>query len=108
MENRRCSTIPRILFDIITFLCEVLPIRSVPTFIELLIGAMITQSGFVTQAWLAINPLRTGTSYYKWLQKGKWSWVAVGLQLARGSVGSASPCRFQKDSNMLQSRCCLG
>ena len=83
MENRRCSTIPRILFEIITFLCEVLPIRSVPTFIELLVGAMITQSGFVTQAWLAINPLRTWTSYYKWLQKGKWSWVAVGLQLAR-------------------------
>lgn len=86
MENKGCSTIPRILFDIITFICEILPVRSVPTFIELLIGAMITQSGFVTQAWLAINPKRTWTSYYKWLQKGSWSWVCLGLQLARAVV----------------------
>lgn len=83
MENKGCTTIPRILFENITFLCRVLPIRSVPTFIELMIGAMITQAGFVTEAWLAINPLRSWTSYYKWLQRGQWSWVALGVQLAR-------------------------
>lgn len=83
MRNKGCTTIPRILLENITFLTRVLPARSVPTFIELLIGAMITQSGFVTQAWLAINPLRTWTSYYKWLQNGKWSWVALGVQLTR-------------------------
>lgn len=83
MEYKGCSTIPRILFENITYLIRALPLRSVPTFIELLIGAMITQSGFVTQAWLAINPLRTWTSYYKWLKEGKWSWVALGVQLAR-------------------------
>ncbi len=49
-----------------------LPIRSVPTFIELLIGAMLTQAGFVTQARLAVNMHRHWTSYYKRLQKGKW------------------------------------
>lgn len=83
MGNKGCITIPRTLCEDITYLARALPLRSVPTFIELLIGAMITQSGFVTQAWLAINPSRTWTSYYKWLQNGKWSWVALGVQLAK-------------------------
>ncbi len=83
MDYKGYSTIPRTLFDCITFLTKVLPARSVPTFIELLIGAMLTQTGFVTDAWLAINPLRSWTAYYKWLQRGKWSWVALGVQLAR-------------------------
>lgn len=83
MDDKEYLTIPRSLFEHITFLTRVLPLRSVPTFIELLLGAMITQSGFVTEAWLAIRPLRSWTSYYKWLQKGKWSWVALGQQLAR-------------------------
>ena len=88
MENKGYSTIPRILFESITFLARVLPVRSVPTFIELLIGAMLTQAGFVTEAWLAINPLRSWSAYYKWLQHGKWSWVALGVQLARLAVTS--------------------
>jgi len=83
MDYKGYSTIPRTLFDCITFLTKVLPARSVPTFIELLIGAMLTQTGFVTDAWLAIKPLRSWTAYYKWLQRGKWSWVALGVQLAR-------------------------
>lgn len=83
MGNKGCTTIPGTLCKDITYLARALPLRSVPTFIELLIGAMITQSGFVTQAWLAINPLRTWTSYYKWLQNGKWSWVALGVQLTK-------------------------
>jgi hypothetical protein len=44
---------------------------------------MITQAGFVTQAWLAVNMHRHWTSYYKWLQKGKWSWVKLGIQMAK-------------------------
>ena len=83
MENKGYLTIPRILFECITFITRALPIRSVPTFIELLIGAMLTQAGFVTEAWLAIQPLRSWSAYYKWLQEGKWSWVALGLQTAR-------------------------
>ncbi len=83
MGNKGYSTIPRTLLDSITFLARALPIRSVPTFIELLVGAMITPAGFVTEAWLAINPLRSWTAYYKWLQQGSWSWVALGVQLAK-------------------------
>lgn len=83
MNNKGYGNIPSALFEYITFLARALPVRSVPTFIELLVGAMLTQTGFVTDAWLAINPLRTWTAYYKWLQEGKWSWVALGTQLAR-------------------------
>ena len=83
MGNKGYASIPGTLFECITFLARALPVRSVPTFIELLIGAMLTQTGFVTGAWLAINPLRSWSAYYKWLQEGKWSWVALGVQMAR-------------------------
>ncbi len=83
MDNKGYGNIPSTLSECITFIVQALPIRSVPTFIELLIGAMITQAGFVTEAWLAINPVRSWNAYYKWLQQGKWSWVALGVQMAR-------------------------
>jgi hypothetical protein len=44
---------------------------------------MLTQAGFVTEAWLAIHLLRSWSAYYKWLQEGKWSWAALGAQTAR-------------------------
>ena len=81
MNNKGYSNIPRTLCECITFLAEVLLIRSVPTFIELLVGGMLTQAGFVTEAWLAIKPVRSWGAYYKWLEHGKWSWVALGIQL---------------------------
>lgn len=76
------EALPPALFEYVNFLVKAVPIRSIPTFIELVFGAMLTQAGFVTQAWLAIKPLRHWTSYYKWLQHGKWSWVALGVQMA--------------------------
>ncbi|MHB8846629.1 MAG: IS701 family transposase [Nitrospirota bacterium] len=75
--------IPHALFESITFLVQVLPLRSVPTFIELVGGAMLTDTGFVTAAYLAIPMKRNWSSYYKWIEKGKWSWVAVGVQMGR-------------------------
>jgi hypothetical protein len=83
MNTKGYDNIPSTLFKCITFIARALPVRSVPTFIELLVGAMITQAGFVTEAWLAINPVRSWTAYYKWLQHGKWSWVALGIQVAK-------------------------
>jgi hypothetical protein len=53
MSNKGYGSIPGTLFECITFLARTLPVRSVPTFIELLIGAMLTQTRFVTGAWLA-------------------------------------------------------
>ncbi|MCP4277637.1 MAG: transposase [Gammaproteobacteria bacterium] len=53
------------------------------TFIELLIGAMLTSTGFVTDAYLMLDMSRHWSSYYKWLEKGRWSWLALARQLAR-------------------------
>jgi len=83
MDDKGYRHIPNALFDAITFLAQALPKRSVPTWMELLFGAMLTQAGFVTEAYLAISPKRHWTSYYKWLQQGRWSWVALGLQTGR-------------------------
>jgi hypothetical protein len=83
MDYKGYRHIPRAVFDAITFLAQALPKRSVPTFLELLFGAMLTPTGFVTDALLAIDPLRHWTSYYKWLHFGKWSWVALGQQTVR-------------------------
>jgi hypothetical protein len=43
---------------------------------------MLTQTGFVTDAVLAVDTVRHWNSYYKWLHFGKWSWVAIGRQTA--------------------------
>lgn len=86
MDIKGYRHIPRSLFEAITFLCQALPKRAVPTFLELLFGAMLTQNGFVTEAWLAIAAKRHWSSYYKWLQTGVWSWVNIGLQTARLAI----------------------
>lgn len=83
MDYKGYGHIPKALFDTITFLAQALPKRSVPTFLELLFGAMLTQTGFVTDAILAVDTVRHWNSYYKWLHFGKWSWVALGCQTAR-------------------------
>jgi hypothetical protein len=41
---------------------------------------MLTPTGFVTDAYLMIDRRNHWTSYYKWLQKGKWSWLALARQ----------------------------
>ncbi|MCF6265124.1 MAG: hypothetical protein L3J57_01080 [Desulfuromusa sp.] len=58
MDNQGYRTIPKALFESITFLAQALPKRSAPTWLELLFGAMLTQTGFVTDIWLAIRPRR--------------------------------------------------
>jgi len=93
MDTKGYGHIPKALFDAITFLAQALPKRSVPTFLELLFGAMLTQNGFVTEAFLAIRPRRHWTSYFKWLQAGRWSWVALGLQTARLALNATADSR---------------
>ncbi len=83
MNARGYGSIPRELCYWITFLCQALPPRSIGTFIELLFGAMLTPTGFVTDAWLMVNMRNHWSSYYKWLQKGKWSWLALARQFVR-------------------------
>jgi hypothetical protein len=94
MDYKGYGHIPRALFDAITFLAQALPKRSVPTFLELLFGAMLTQTGFVTDAILAVDTVRHWNSYYKWLHFGKWSWVALGRQTARLVLRMFQRCRW--------------
>ena len=83
MHTKGYSRIPRELFNWITFLTKVLPPRSVGTFIELLIGSMLSTTGFVTDSYRILRMSRHWTSYYKWLQEGRWSWLDLSRQFAR-------------------------
>ena len=83
MDAKGYSRIPRELCYWITFLAEALPLRSVGTFIELLIGAMLTPAGFVTEAYLVVTMRNHWSSYYKWLQKWRWSWLGLSRQFVR-------------------------
>jgi len=81
--NKGYGRIPRPLCDWITCLSRALPTRSIGTFLELLIGAMLTPAGFVTEAYLLLGMRNHWTSYYKWLQHGKWSWLGLARQFVR-------------------------
>jgi hypothetical protein len=83
MTTQGYRSIPDALFCWTTYLCQALPPRSIPTFLELLFGALLTSTGFVTEAYLSLSMHRHWGSYYKWLQTGRWSWLALGLQLTR-------------------------
>lgn len=50
MNQKGCSSVPRELFYLITFLSKALPQRAVGTFIELLMGAMLTSTEIITAA----------------------------------------------------------
>ena len=83
MNTSGYSRIPSELFYWITFLSKGIPLRSVGTFIELLIGAMLTSTGFVTDVYMMMDMSRHWSSYYKWLQKGRWSWLGLASQFVR-------------------------
>src|SRR5512144_1419845 len=80
--NRTREQLLPILCHWIPFLAHALALRSVPTFIELVVGVLLSQRGWVTAAYLAITAQRHWTSYYKWLQQGRWSWLRLGQYLA--------------------------
>src|SRR3954465_5975120 len=63
------TPIPTPLWAWLTFLAQAVPNRSALTFLELLLGAMITDRGFVTEALLAITPRR------KWPTKARFSLI---------------------------------
>ena len=75
----------------LTILAQAVPARSALTFLELLVGAMITDRGFVTEAILSIAPRRRWYTYFKWLEEGQFSWVRIALSLAKLLVANFSP-----------------
>ena len=80
MNTKGYDNIPGELFYYITFLARALPARSIKTFIELLIGCLLTQSGFVTSAWWILDMQNQWFSYHKWLETGKWSYLQLMRQ----------------------------
>src|SRR5512143_3697780 len=66
----------------ITCLAHALPLRSGPTFIERVVGALLSPRGGVTAAYLAITAPRHWTSSSQGLQQGRWAWLRLGQDLA--------------------------
>nr|WP_330178009.1 hypothetical protein [Candidatus Vondammii sp. HM_W22] len=83
MNTTGYGNIPRELFHWITLLCKALPLGSAGTFIGLLIGSMPVSAGFITDAYLMLGMRSHWTSYYKWLQNGRWSWLTLARSFVR-------------------------
>src|SRR3954447_23701023 len=77
MSATTAIPVPPILTTLVDRLAEAVPRRARATFTELLVGAAVTRGGHVTDAILAAGPSRSWTSYYWFLQRGRWSWLAV-------------------------------
>lgn len=65
----------------INFIIAPIPKRAVSTYVELLIGAVLSGTGHVTDAMLEVGNQKHFTTYYKMLEQGKWSWIALAKQL---------------------------
>src|SRR5213082_3558414 len=68
---------PPILTSLVAGLADAVPRRARTTFTELLLGAATTRGGHVTDAILAAGLSRSWTTYYWFLQRGRWAWLAV-------------------------------
>jgi DDE superfamily endonuclease len=71
------TPVPLILTTLVGRLAEAVPRRGRTTFTELLLGAATTRGGHVTDAILAAGLSRGWTTYYWFLQRGRWMWLAV-------------------------------
>jgi hypothetical protein len=71
------TAVPASLTTMIDKLAAAIPARARATFCELLIGAAATQGDHVTDTILAIGLSRSWTTYFWFLQRGRWSWLAV-------------------------------
>lgn len=63
----------------LNFIIQAVPVRLASTFAELLIGAVISHSGHITDALYHVGHRKHHTTYYWMLTTGKWS----SLQLAQ-------------------------
>lgn len=70
-------TIPPLLTTLIGHLAAAVPARARTTFTELLVGTATTRGGHVTDAILAAGLTRSWTTYYWFIEYGRWAWLAV-------------------------------
>src|SRR3954468_18775810 len=69
--------VPPILASLVGRIALAVPARARPTFLELLLGAAATKSGHVTDAILSSGVSRCWTTYFWFLERGRWSWLRV-------------------------------
>ena len=82
--------IPPILASVIACIAAAVPARGRATFLDLLLGAAATKSGHVTDAILASGLSRGWSTYYWFLEQGRWSWLR-GLGRPARSADDAVP-----------------
>jgi DDE superfamily endonuclease len=70
-------TVPSLLANLIGRLGAAMPARARVTFLEVLIGAAATKGGHLTDTILASGYARAWTTYYWFLEYGRWSWLHV-------------------------------
>jgi hypothetical protein len=78
--------IPPLLTTIIGHLAAAVPARARTTFTELLVGAATTRG--VTDAILAVGLTRSWTTYYWFIEYGRWAWLAGAADDPEGAVRS--------------------
>jgi DDE superfamily endonuclease len=76
-----CSAIPPLLVSVIARLTAAVPARARATFLDLLLGAAASKGGHVTDAILAGGLSRGWSTYYWFLEQGRWSWLRVWAAL---------------------------
>jgi hypothetical protein len=72
-----CSAIPPILVSVIARITAAVPARARTTFLDLLLGAAVSKGGHVTDAILAAGLSRGWSTYYWFLEQGRWSWLRI-------------------------------
>lgn len=65
----------------INFLLPALPTRLIATYAELLVGALIADSGHITAALFAVGHQKHFSTYYWLIEYGQWSWLRVARRL---------------------------
>jgi DDE superfamily endonuclease len=71
------TTVPPILAALVGRIALAVPARARTTFLELLLGAAATKSGHVTDTILTSGASRSWTTYFWFLERGRWSWLQV-------------------------------
>src|SRR5664279_3753062 len=83
MSHPSSPAIPPILATIIAHITAAVPARARTTFLDLLLGAAATKGGHVTDAILAAGLSRGWSTYYWFLEQGRWSWLRVWAALLK-------------------------
>src|SRR5215210_4832918 len=78
-----CIAVPPILATLVGRIAAAVPARARTTSLELLLGAAATKSGHVTDAILSSGLSRCWTTYFWFLERGRWSWLQVWHALLR-------------------------